>query len=118
MRSISRVAFIDASEMVRSAPLRGWSGRFFHSENMTFAHWDIAADAADLHEHEHLQEEVWNVVEGQVVLVVGGCEKRLGPGMAAVVAPNTPHSVKPVGACRVIVTDYPVRHDLPGVRDL
>jgi hypothetical protein len=28
--------FIDASEMLHGAPLQGWSGRFFHSENMTF----------------------------------------------------------------------------------
>jgi len=111
------VPFIDASEMLHGAPLPGWSGRFFHSENMTFAHWDIAADAVDLHEHDHLQEEVWNVVEGEVVLVVDGQERRLGPGTAAVVPPNTPHAVKAVGACRVIVTDYPVRHQLPGVRD-
>jgi mannose-6-phosphate isomerase-like protein (cupin superfamily) len=111
------VPFIDESEMLHGAPLPGWSGRFFHSENMTFAHWDIAADAADLHEHDHAQEEVWNVVEGEVVLVVDGQERRLGPGTAAVVPPNTRHSVKAVGACRVIVTDYPVRHQLPGVRD-
>jgi len=111
------VPFIDPSEMLHGSPLAGWSGRFFHSENMTFAHWDIAADAADLHEHGHLQEEVWNVVEGEVVLVVDGCERRLGPGTAAVVPPNTPHSVRTVGACSVIVTDYPVRLELPGMRD-
>jgi mannose-6-phosphate isomerase-like protein (cupin superfamily) len=60
---------------------------------------------------------VWNVVEGEVVLVVDGQERRLGPGMAAVVPPNTPHSVKAAGTCRAIVTDYPIRHQLPGVRD-
>ena len=109
--------FIDESEMLRGAPLPGWSGRFFHSEHMTFALWEISADAADLHEHDHVQEEVWNIVEGEVVLVVDGRERRLGPGTAAVVPPNTRHAVRTVGACRVIVTDYPVRHQLPGVRD-
>ena len=42
--------FIDASDMLHGAPLPGWSGRFFHSEHMTFAHWDVAVDAVDLHE--------------------------------------------------------------------
>lgn len=108
--------FIDACEMVTGAPLRGWSGRFFNSENMTFAHWDIAADAANLQEHQHVQEEVWNVVEGEVVLVLDGQERRLGQGAAAVVPPNTAHEVKVVGACRVVIADYPVRDQLPGVQ--
>ena len=51
------------------------------------------------------------------VLVVDGRERSLGPGTAAVVPPNMRHAVRTVGACRVIVTDYPVRHQLPGVRD-
>jgi quercetin dioxygenase-like cupin family protein len=51
------------------------------------------------------------------VLVIDGQARRLASGTAAVVPPNTPHSVKVVGACRVIVTDYPLRHQLPGVRD-
>jgi hypothetical protein len=49
--------FVDPVEMMKGSPLAGWTGRFFHSENMTFAHWDIAPDAAPLHEHHHPQEE-------------------------------------------------------------
>jgi mannose-6-phosphate isomerase-like protein (cupin superfamily) len=83
---------------------------------MTFAHWDIADGAADLHEHDHPEEEVWNVVEGEVLLVVDGQERRLGPGDAAVVPPNIRHSAKSVGACCAIIVDHPVRHQLPGLR--
>jgi quercetin dioxygenase-like cupin family protein len=50
------------------------------------------------------------------VLVVDGEERRLRPGNAAIVPPNAPHSVRPAGTCRAIVTDYPIRHHLPGVR--
>jgi mannose-6-phosphate isomerase-like protein (cupin superfamily) len=107
--------FIDASDMIRGAPLHGWSGRFFHSTNMTFALWDIAADAIDLHEHVHPQEEVWNVVEGEVLLVIDGHARALGSGHAAVVPPNVRHSATVSGSCRVIVTDYPRRDELPGV---
>jgi hypothetical protein len=35
------------------------AGRFFHSENMTFAIYEVDADAAPIHEHHHPQEEVW-----------------------------------------------------------
>jgi quercetin dioxygenase-like cupin family protein len=100
--------------MLQGTPLDGWEGRFFHSENMTFAYWDVAAGAADLHEHSHEQEEVWHVLEGEISLTVDGEERRLGPTMVAVVPPNTSHSVQVVGACRALVADYPLRPNLPG----
>jgi mannose-6-phosphate isomerase-like protein (cupin superfamily) len=101
--------------MLRSAPLSGWTGRFFHAETMTFGHWEIAEGAADLHEHAHPHEEVWNIVEGEIALVVDGHERHLGPGDAAVIPPNARHCARHLGACRVIVVDHPVRFDLPGV---
>jgi mannose-6-phosphate isomerase-like protein (cupin superfamily) len=107
------MSFINKADMLTGAPLPGWFGRFFHSEHMTFAHWEIAAGAADLHEHHHRQEEVWNIVEGELILVVGSEERRLGPGDAAVIPSNTRHSVKVVGRCRAIIVDHPVRLDLP-----
>lgn len=111
-----RTGVIAAADMLRGSPLPGWSGRFFHSANMTFAHWDIAADAADLHEHAHEQEEVWHVVEGSLVLVLDREEHRLVAGDAAVVPPGVPHAVQVVGACRAVIADFPRRDDLPGVR--
>src|SRR2546421_2245837 len=108
--------FIEANQMLTGAPLSGWSGRFFHSENMTFAHWDISADASDLHEHHHPQEEVWNIVEGEVVIVLAGDELRLGPGDAAIFPPDTPHAVKVTGPCRAVIVDHPLRPNLPGLR--
>ena len=106
---------IRRSEMLEGSPLPGWSGRFFHSENMTFAHWDIDGGAADLHEHRHPQEEVWNIVEGTLVLELDGQKLHLGPGDAAVVPADIPHSVKVVGSCRAVIADFPVRKSLPGV---
>jgi mannose-6-phosphate isomerase-like protein (cupin superfamily) len=106
--------FVEAGDMIGGAPLPGWAGRFFHSEHMTFAHWDIAADASNLHEHAHPQEEVWNIVEGEVVLVVDGHERALRSGDAAIVASNVVHSAKVTARCRVIVTDFPRRDQLPG----
>jgi mannose-6-phosphate isomerase-like protein (cupin superfamily) len=109
------VPFLNGGDMVGSSPLAGWKGRFFHSQNMTFAQWTITADATPLHEHHHAEEEVWNVVEGELMLSIGGIERRLGAGDAAVVPPNTPHSARAVTACRAIVTDFPLRQQLPGV---
>ncbi len=107
--------FLEPHDMIHGAPLPGWSGRFFHSANMTFAHWDIAADATDLHEHSHAQEEVWNVVDGEVILVIDGVARTLGSGAAAIVHPHVPHSARISGRCRALVTDFPLRTELPGV---
>jgi mannose-6-phosphate isomerase-like protein (cupin superfamily) len=100
--------------MLAVEPLPGWKGRFFHSQNMTFGHWEISADAAALHEHHHPNEEVWNIVDGTVMVAIDGHERTLGPGDVAVVPPDTPHSVRAVSRCRVVVADFPVRRQLPG----
>ncbi len=80
--------FVRPSDMLSGTPLPGWSGRFLHSANMTFAHYDIAADAAPLHEHHHEQEEVWHVVDGEIALTIEGEEQVLTAGCVAVVPPE------------------------------
>jgi len=108
------VPFLRPSEMLAGDPLPGWSGRFLHSANMTFAHYVIAPGAAPLHEHQHAQEEVWHIVEGEVALSIAGEEQVLDAGCVAVVPPDTPHAVRPLSACRAIIADYPLRPNLPG----
>ena len=71
--------------MIHAEPLPGWSGRFFHSQHMTFAHYDLAADATPLHTHHHEQEEVWAIVEGRVAITIDGEETELGAGDVAIV---------------------------------
>lgn len=100
--------------MDQANPLPGWSARYFHSDNVTVSQWDIEAEAAELHEHHHPYEETWVVVAGEAVLVVDGEPTRLGPGDAAVVPPGVAHAMRPVGACRAVVVDHPVRRDFPG----
>ena len=101
--------------MLRSKPLPGWTGAFFHSKSMTFGLWEIAADADELHEHSHPQEEVWNVAEGRIAITVDRHEQLVEQGSAVVIPANVPHSAKPLGHCRAIVVDCPVRRDLPGL---
>ncbi len=107
--------FIRPTDMISATPLPGWSGRFLHSATMTFAHYDLAEDAVPLHEHHHEQEEVWHVVEGAIALTIDGEEQVLTAGCVAVVPPETPHSVRPIGSVQAIIADYPLRPNLPGV---
>jgi mannose-6-phosphate isomerase-like protein (cupin superfamily) len=55
-------------------------------------------------------------VDGEAILVVEGQQRLLESGQAAVIPPNTPHSVRVVGFCRAIVVDYPTRSGLPGLQ--
>jgi quercetin dioxygenase-like cupin family protein len=107
--------FIDPSALPDLGPKPGWHGRFFHSEHMTFAYYELEAGAA-LHAHSHPNEEVWNIVVGQLDLTVGDETRTLGAGCAAVVPAGTTHSVSAKMPCRVIVVDHPVRHEVAGVK--
>jgi quercetin dioxygenase-like cupin family protein len=86
----------------------GWRGRIFSSPGMTFAHWEFDA-GAEIHEHDHLQEEVWHVLSGQLEVTVGGETTVAGAGMVAIVPPWTPHKVTVLKPGKAIVVDNPVR---------
>ena len=100
---------VDARDLRVKEPLPGWHGRFFHSDNMTFAYYEIDADAVALHEHHHPQEEVWHVVDGRLAITIDGVEHVAEAGTAAVVPANTPHAARALTACRAIVVDTPRR---------
>jgi quercetin dioxygenase-like cupin family protein len=95
--------------------LPGWKGRYFDSENMTFGHYVFEAGSS-IHEHSHPNEEVWNVVEGQLEVTIAGKTQVAGPGFVATVPPNTLHSVKAISDGRAIVVDHPRRADMAGTQ--
>jgi unsaturated pyranuronate lyase len=102
--------FIDVADMPTGGPLPGWKGRFWRSENMSFAHY--ATDAGSLiHEHHHPNEEVWAVIEGQLEVTIDGATQVAGSGRVAVVPSNARHSVKALTEARAIVANHPIRHD-------
>jgi quercetin dioxygenase-like cupin family protein len=103
--------FVDTREIVPFEKRPGWRGRIYHSESMTFAQWDFDP-GAEIHEHQHLQEEVWHVLEGELAITVAGETRVVGPGIVGVVPPDTPHKVVARTAGRAIVVDHPSRPEL------
>ena len=93
----------------------GWLGRFLHAEKTTTAYWEITAGAAPVPEHDHAQEEIWHVLEGELEVTIAGETQRAGPGAIAIVPPHTPHSVRVLSDARAIVVDSPCRDELAGV---
>jgi mannose-6-phosphate isomerase-like protein (cupin superfamily) len=106
--------FVVPDQLPVKEPRPGWRGRFFHSENMTFAYYEIEAGAA-VHLHHHENEEVWHVIEGEVEMVVGGDTTVVQAGEAAVVPGGVDHSASARQHCSVIVVDFPARSEIAGI---
>jgi quercetin dioxygenase-like cupin family protein len=80
---------------------------------MTFAHYDFTRGAS-IHEHFHPQEEVYEVIEGELEVTIDGVSQIARPGMVAIVPGNARHSVKALTGGRAIIVDYPRRPEVTG----
>jgi quercetin dioxygenase-like cupin family protein len=102
--------FVDTCNLKVTERLPGWYGRYFHSSNMTFAHYDFKAGSS-IHEHFHAQEEVYEVIEGELEMTVDGKVQIARAGLVAIVPSNVRHSVKALTDGRAIIIDYPLRRE-------
>ena len=102
--------FVDTSSLKVIERLPGWSGRFFHSASMTFAHYDFTCGSS-IHEHFHPQEEVYEVIEGELEITIDGVTQIARSGLVAIVPANARHSVRALTDGRAIIVDHPTRHD-------
>ena len=102
--------FVDTNGLKVIERLPGWKGRYFHSASMTFAHYEFAAGST-IHEHFHPEEEVYEVIEGELEVTIDGKSQVAKRGVVAVVPANSLHSVKALTDGRLIVVDHPSRPD-------
>ncbi len=102
--------FVDTQSLNVIERLPGWRGRYFHSSNMTFAHYEFKGGST-IHEHFHPQEEVYEVIEGELEITIDGVAQTARAGLVAIVPGNVRHSVKALTDGRAIIVDYPVRKD-------
>jgi quercetin dioxygenase-like cupin family protein len=102
--------FVDTSKLNVIERLPGWHGRYFHSENMTVAHYEFE-QGASIHQHFHPQEEIYEVLEGELEITIDGVAEIARPGIVAIVPANARHSVKAITVGRAIIVDYPARRD-------
>ncbi len=100
--------FVDTSGLRVTERLPGWHGRYFHSPSMTFAHYDFVSGSS-IHEHFHPEEEVYEVIEGELQLTIDGIPQVVRQGVVGIVPSNVPHSVKALTDGRAIIIDHPVR---------
>ena len=100
--------FVDIGSLKVIERLPGWHGRYFHSPSMTFAHYDFTCGAS-IHEHFHPQEEVYEVIEGELEVTIDGITQIARAGLVAIVPGNVRHSVKALTGGKAIIVDYPLR---------
>ena len=100
--------FLDTNTLHVTERLPGWFGRYFHSANMTFAHYNFAKGAA-IHDHVHEQEEVYEVIEGELEITIDGVTQVARPGIVAIVPSNARHTVKALTDGRANIVDHPAR---------
>ena len=100
--------FVDTSRLPVIERLPGWNGRYFHTAHMTFAHYDFTRGSS-IHEHFHPEEEVYEVIEGELEVSIDGVAQTARAGMVAIVPGNVRHSVKALTDGRAIIVDHPAR---------
>jgi quercetin dioxygenase-like cupin family protein len=102
--------FVNTSSLNVTERLPGWSGRYFHSASMTFAHYDFKRGSS-IHEHFHPEEEVYEVIEGELEVTIEGVTQIARPGLVAIVPSNALHSVKALTDGQAIIVDHPTRRE-------
>lgn len=107
--------FLDVNSLGCIERLPGWRGRYFDSANMTFAHYEFTRGAS-IHEHSHPQEEVYEVIEGELEISIDGQAQIARAGVVAIVPSGVRHSVRAITDGRAIIIDHPLRTEFSQTR--
>ena len=63
-------------EIQQKELIPGYKVKFIHSQNMTFAYWDITA-GAELPEHSHPHEQVGTMISGEFEFTINNKKQAL-----------------------------------------
>ena len=88
----------------------GITGYYAHGEKMTFGYVELKAGSS-VPLHQHVQEQITYILEGQLDMIIGEAACTLTAGMYHVISSNTPHSAIAKTDCKVIDAFSPVRED-------
>jgi quercetin dioxygenase-like cupin family protein len=100
------------------SPLPIWSGikaRCVRGREMTFAVVELDAEAV-VGPHEHANEQIGLVLDGEITFTIGGEKKELKIGDTYLIPANTPHEAVAGPAGAVVVDVFaPARDDWQGL---
>jgi quercetin dioxygenase-like cupin family protein len=107
------MGFVELKELPELEIAKGISAYAVTADTVTVLHVRIDKRAL-LPEHSHYNEQVVNVIEGELELTVEGKKYNLMPGNVMILEPNVVHSGRAIKACKVIDIFHPVRKDFIG----
>jgi quercetin dioxygenase-like cupin family protein len=103
--------FINPSSLLTKELAPGFTARLIHTREMTVAYVSIKAGSI-LPEHFHINEQVTNMIEGELEMTVGGETRICEKGTLVTIPSNVPHSAVALTDCQVIDVFTPPRTDL------
>lgn len=102
--------FIDLQKLPERELAPGFNARLIHTAKVTVAHVAVKKGSI-LPAHQHLHEQVTNIVSGELEMTVGGETVVCKPGMSVAIPSNILHSARAITDCYVIDIFQPVRED-------
>jgi quercetin dioxygenase-like cupin family protein len=88
----------------------GFTAKFIHTENLSLGFWEVKKDSI-LPEHSHINEQVTQVLEGELELTIDGKTAIYKAGFMAVIPPNIVHGGRAITDCKLFDIFYPCRED-------
>lgn len=88
----------------------GITGYYAHGDKMTFGYVELQPGSI-VPMHQHPQEQITYILEGELEMVIKGQNCLLTAGMYHVIGSNVPHSAVARTFCKVIDAFSPVRED-------
>ena len=90
--------------------VKGFKAKYIHSETMTLAFLEVAAGAM-MPVHQHVHEQISQVLEGKFELTINGESKVYEPGGVVIIPSNIPHGGMAITDCKLLDIFSPVRED-------
>ncbi|MEO7984425.1 MAG: cupin domain-containing protein [Bacteroidota bacterium] len=97
-------------EIKKKELVPGITGYYTHGENLTFGYIELEPGSS-VPLHQHVQEQITYIIEGELDMVIGNEACLLTAGMCHVIPSNTLHSAIARTSCKVIDAFSPVRED-------
>jgi quercetin dioxygenase-like cupin family protein len=90
--------------------MEGITGYYAHGAALTVGYVELVAGSS-VPMHQHIQEQITYIIEGELDMVIGGKAWLLTSGMYYIIPADTPHSAIAKTDCRLIDAFSPVRED-------